>query len=106
MMKLHPAVDFTVKLGVKSITLFGADFSYPLNKTHSGWADGALGEPVAAAKYWVLNGRGERVKTLLNFRSYLCALERYISHHPEIEFFNSSQIGALIDGTTFHPEFI
>jgi hypothetical protein len=103
---LHPAVDFTVKLGVKSITLFGADFSYPLNKTHSGWADGALGEPVAAAKYWVLNGRGERVKTLLNFRSYLCALERYISHHPEIEFFNSSQIGALIDGTILHPEFV
>jgi hypothetical protein len=103
---LHPAVDFAVHLGVKSITLFGADFSYPLNKTHSGWADGALGEPVAAAKYWVLNGKGERVKTLLNFRSYLCALERYIARHPEVQFFNSSQIGALIDGTTFHPEFV
>lgn len=103
---LHPAVDFTIRLGVKSITLFGADFSYPGNKTHSGWGDGALGEPVAAAKYWVLNGDGERVKTLLNFRSYLCALERYISHHPEVQFYNSSRIGAFIDGTLFHPEFV
>lgn len=103
---LHPAVDFAVDLGVKSITLFGADFSYPRNKTHSGWDDGALGEPVAAAKHWVLNGNGERVKTLLNFRSYLCALERYITYHPEVQFYNTSRIGAFIDGTLFHPEFV
>lgn len=103
---LHPAVDFAVCLGVKSITLFGADFSYPQNKTHSGWEDGALGEPVAAAKHWVLNGNGERVKTLLNFRSYLCALERYIAHHPEVQFYNTSRIGAFIDGALFHPEFV
>lgn len=40
-----------------------------------------------------------------NFRSYLCELERYIARHPEIKFYNS-RIGALIDGTSLHPEFI
>lgn len=103
---LHPAVDFAVCLGIKVITLFGADFSFPGNKTHSGWEDGALGEPVATAKHWVLNGDGLRVKTLLNFRSYLCALERYIANHASVQFYNSSRIGAFIDGTLFHPEFV
>jgi hypothetical protein len=49
---------------------------------------------------------GNRAKTQPNFRSYLCELERYIARHPEIKFYNTSRIGALIDGTSFHPEFI
>lgn len=103
---IHPAVDFAVKSGVKSITFFGADFSFPYDKTHSGWDSGVLCVPVDAAKHWVLNGRNEKVKTLLNFRGYLCSLERYIAHHPKVKFYNSSRDGAYIEGAVYHPEFI
>ena len=91
---------------VNCYTLFGADFCFSADKTHAGWEDGALSSPVATATHWVLNGMGNRAKTQPNFRSYLCELERYIARHPEIKFYNTSRIGALIDGTSFHPEFI
>ena len=83
------------------ITLFGADFAFPMNKTHAGWNDGDLGPQLGAARHWVLDGHGQRVKTQLNFRSYLCELERYIAGHPQVRFYNSSRAGAMIVGTTF-----
>ncbi|MGE8151612.1 motility associated factor glycosyltransferase family protein [Pseudomonas vancouverensis] len=103
---IHPAVDLAVKMGAVRITLFGADFAFPMNKTHAGWDDGDLGPPVSQARYWVLNGEGERVKTQLNFRGYLCVLERYIAGQPQVSFFNSSRAGAMIAGTQFDPEFV
>ncbi|KJZ45156.1 motility associated factor glycosyltransferase family protein [Pseudomonas fluorescens] len=101
---IHPAVDLAVHMGSSQITLFGADFAFPNNKTHAGWNDGDLGPQVGAARHWVLDGHGQRVKTQLNFRSYLCELERYIAGHPRVAFYNSSRAGAMIVGTTFHPE--
>jgi len=98
-------VDLAVHMGSSQITLFGADFAFPNNKTHAGWSDGDLGPQVGAARHWVLDGHGQRVKTQLNFRSYLCELERYIAGHPRVAFYNSSRAGAMIVGTTFHPEF-
>ena len=102
---IHPAVDLAVKMGASQITLFGADFAFPNDKTHAGWNDGDLGPQLGAARHWVLDGHGQRVKTQLNFRSYLCELERYIAGHPQVGFHNSSRAGAMIVGTTFHPEF-
>lgn len=102
---IHPAVDLAVKMGAVQITLFGADFAFPNDKTHAGWNDGDLGPQLGAAKHWVLDGHCQRVKTQLNFRSYLCELERYIAAHPQVVFYNSSRAGAMIAGTTFHPEF-
>lgn len=102
---IHPAVDLAVKMGAEHITLFGADFAFPHDKTHAGWADGELGPQLGAAKHWVLDGHGQRVKTQLNFRSYLCELERFIAGHPHVRFYNSSRDGAMIVGTYFHPEF-
>lgn len=102
---IHPAVDLAVHMGSSQITLFGADFAFPNNKTHAGWNDGDLGPQVGAARHWVLDGHGQRVKTQLNFRSYLCELERYIAGHPRVAFYNCSRAGAMIVGTTFHPEF-
>jgi hypothetical protein len=103
---IHPAVDLAVRMGAPRITLFGADFAYPMNRTHAGWGDGVLGSPVAQAQHWVLDGFGQRVRTQLNFRRYLGALERYIHDHPEVQFLNSSRAGAMICGTAFNEEFV
>jgi hypothetical protein len=101
---IHPAVDLSVKMGATQVTLFGADFAFPGDKTHAGWSDGDLGPQLGEAKHWVLDGHGQRIKTQLNFRSYLCELERYIAGHPQVRFYNSSRAGAMIAGTAFHPE--
>lgn len=102
---MHPAVDLAVKMGAATVTLFGADFAFPMNKTHAGWNDGDLGPGAHLAKHWVLDGHGQRVKTQLNFRGYLNVLERYIADHPQVRFLNSSRAGAMIAGTTYDPEF-
>ncbi|UUT24475.1 motility associated factor glycosyltransferase family protein [Pseudomonas sp. T8] len=102
---IHPALDLAVKMGAEQVTLFGADFAFPMNKTHAGWLDGELGPQLGAARHWVLDGHGQRVRTQLNFRSYLCELERFIAGHPRVRFYNSSRDGAMIAGTTYHPEF-
>lgn len=102
---IHPAADLAVKMGIRRITLFGADFAFPGNRTHTGWDDGILGPQVAAARHWVLDGHGQRVRTQLNFRGYLIELERFIARHPQVTFLNTSRAGALIAGTTFDQEF-
>lgn len=101
---IHPAVDLAVKMGAARVTLFGADFAFPGGKTHTGWQDGDLGPASSIAKHWVRDGRGNKVKTQLNFRSYLIELERYIARHPQVAFFNTSRDGALIAGTHFDPD--
>ncbi|MFS2159102.1 motility associated factor glycosyltransferase family protein [Pseudomonas sp. Pseusp122] len=101
---IHPAIDLAVRMGAARITLFGADFAFPNDKTHTGWVDGTLGPKLHQSRHWLLDGRGNRVRTQLNFRSYLIELERYIALHPEVEFFNTSRDGALITGTGFDPE--
>lgn len=103
---IHPAVDLAVRMGGKRITLFGADFAFPGSRTHAGWQDGDLGPQAGVARHWVLDGHGQRVKTQLNFRSYLCELERYIASRPGIAFFNTSRSGAMIAGTAFHADFV
>lgn len=102
---IHPAADLAVKMGMGRITLFGADFAFPGNRTHTGWDDGVLGPQVAVARHWVLDGHGQRVRTQLNFRGYLIELERFIARHPDVAFFNTSRAGALIAGTAFDQEF-
>jgi hypothetical protein len=103
---IHPAVDLAVRLGARRVTLFGADFAFPMNKTHAGWKDGHLGPQLGVAKHWLLDGHGQRVRTQLNFRSYLCELERYIAGQPDVAFFNTSRAGAMIAGTTFRGEYM
>lgn len=102
---IHPAADLAVKMGMRRITLFGADFAFPGNRTHTGWDDGVLGPQVSVARHWVLDGSGQRVRTQLNFRGYLIELERFIARHPGVTFYNTSRAGALIAGTTFDGDF-
>lgn len=103
---IHPAVDLAVRMGAARVTLFGADFAFPNDKTHAGWQDGDLGPQLTHARHWVLDGHGGRVRTQLNFRSYLTELERYIARHPEVAFFNTSRGGARIAGTSFDENLV
>jgi hypothetical protein len=100
---LHAAVDLAVNMGAARVTLFGADFAFVGGAAHAGWQAGELA-PTFETSHWVLNGRGERVKTLLNLRGYLCSLERYIAAHPEVGFINTSRDGAWIVGTHYPAE--
>lgn len=101
---LHPAVDLAVRMGATKICLFGADFAHIGGQAHAGWQPGILA-PKLKTSHWVLNGRGERVATLLNLRAYLCSLERYIAGHPEVAFLNTCREGAWIEGTQYDEEF-
>jgi hypothetical protein len=46
-----------------------------------------------------MNGQGQPVPSSPSFANYLAELEDQIARHPDIQFFNSSQQGAAIDGT-------
>ncbi len=112
---VHPAIDFAVKLRPKTISLLGCDFCYCKNKSHAFWSEykfdanatneqawvNTLKQQVKLAKHWVIDGHGQKVGTDLNFRAYLRYLEQYISHHPEITFYNTSLSGAKIQGTQY-----
>jgi hypothetical protein len=101
---LHSAVDLVVKMGARRVVLFGVDFALVGDRGHAGWEAGELA-PQFNTSDWVLNGHGQRVKTLLNLRAYLCVLENYITAHPSVRFLNTSREGALIAGADYHPEF-
>jgi hypothetical protein len=103
---LHPALDLAIKMQARQIVLFGADFGYANNKTHAVWQDGALGPKFEAGQEWILNGYGEKIKSLRNLQYYLIGAERLISQHPQIRFYNSSKAGAVISGTSYYPELI
>ncbi|MFB2679602.1 motility associated factor glycosyltransferase family protein [Shewanella mangrovisoli] len=112
---IHPAIDLAVKLKAKEITLLGCDFCYCNNKSHAFWNDhhftefevntktwvNAVSQKVKEAKHWLINGKGLRVTTDLNLRAYLRYLERYISQHPEVKFYQASLSGARIRGSQY-----
>lgn len=102
---IHPAVDLAVRMGVSRITLLGADFSFPGEKTHSGWDDGVLGLKASTANRSVVDGHGGQVRTLLSFCIYLNFIEYYIAKQTGVRFFNASRDGAKIQGTEYNQEF-
>ncbi|MGI9280191.1 MAG: motility associated factor glycosyltransferase family protein [Endozoicomonas sp.] len=99
---IHPAIDLAVKMGAKSVSLFGADFSYPGGLSHAHWENGTLTPHSDKAQHWVLNGHGEKVASQPNLISYLVGVERYIRLHPSVSFFNSSLEGAHIEGAVYY----
>ncbi|MBS4020499.1 motility associated factor glycosyltransferase family protein [Azonexus hydrophilus] len=102
---LHAAVDLAVKMGVRRLVLFGADFSYVEGKFHADWDPGEIAPDMEPLE-WVLNGHGKRVGTQTNLRNYLCALEDYVALHPDVIFLNTCRDGAWIAGTDYHPELV
>lgn len=103
---IHPTVDLAVQMGCSDVILLGADFAFPGDLTHSGWADGVLGPSASQALTWAINGHGQRVNTNPNFSAYRVELERYIARHPEVHFWSSSREGARIAGCHDHPEYL
>ena len=100
---IHTAVDLVRILGCKVITLFGVDFAYTCNQTHAGHHGRALINyenivPANQANRWIKDGNGNDIPTHDSYISYLVELEKYIKHHRDIRFFNSSKIGAFIRG--------
>ncbi|MGL4449072.1 MAG: motility associated factor glycosyltransferase family protein [Aeromonas sp.] len=98
---IHPATDLAVRMGAQKITLFGADFAFPSDKTHAGWEDGAISVKADYGRYSVLNGAGESVNTLLSFMIYLNSMEEFIRRHPTVAFYNASRAGAMIAGAAY-----
>lgn len=97
---IHPAVDLAVQKGASIVNLLGTDFGFPAKKTHVEGQSVVGTDFYSSSKHWVLNGKGEKINTMLNYRGYLRDLERYIETKPKVKFFNGSSAGAKIAGTT------
>ncbi|MFO6421848.1 motility associated factor glycosyltransferase family protein [Motilimonas sp. KMU-193] len=96
---IHPAIDLAVKMGIKELVLFGADFGYPKDKTHAFWPSNfAIPDVNAASSHSVLDWRDQKITTLPNLRGYLRDLEDYIEQHPTVTFYSASPQSAKIDG--------
>lgn len=98
---LHAAVDLAVNMGAAQIVLVGADLSFPNDQTHVSKIIHYEFAENDATSEWVLDGFGNPVKTSKNMRGYLRDLERYISRHPRVEFFNVGRSGAYIEGAKY-----
>lgn len=98
---VHPATDLAIKAGFKTIYFAGTDFSFPFGKTHAGWNDGVLGPAFEEQSEWTANRFGEKVPTIRNFLSFLTALESYIKRHPDVDFVNCNDHGAVISGARY-----
>jgi len=94
---IHPAIDFAVKLGFDRVILLGADFCFPFGKSHAHWQDWQ--QAIEKPQHWLLNGYGEKVATMANFKGYMRDLEQYIAGHSRVHFYNGSVDGAQIEGT-------
>jgi len=97
---IHPAIDLARKMGARRIILVGADFSFTKGQSHVAGSRHQL-DIKTHSSCWVLNGLGERVPSSPNYVGYLRDLERYLARNTQIDFLNTSQEGALIEGTTF-----
>jgi len=96
---IHPAVDLAIKMGAEEVVFLGADFGFPDNKTYATGQNVEYTKQFLSSSHWVLNGKGERITTMLNYRGYLRDLERFIEVTPNVRFINGSDKGAKISGT-------
>jgi len=96
---IHVATDLAIKMGAKEVIFLGADFGFPDGETYAKGQKHEFTSAYVNSKHWVLNGKGEKIPTMLNYRGYLRDLERYIENIPHVRFLNGSARGALIGGT-------
>lgn len=104
----HAAVDLAVRMGVREVTILGADFGFPRQHSH---VEGALtrrelpeGRGDEPPKTWVLDGHGQRMPSETNMVGYLRDLETYVASHPGVRFIKAGRDGAAIDGVGWLDE--
>jgi len=95
---IHPAVDLAVHMGASRVIFLGADFGYPNGMSHV--AGSVLTHEVEpqGGEVWVINGKGDRIRSIHNLIGYLRDLEAYLGCKNEIAFRNASASGAFIRG--------
>lgn len=96
----HPAVDVAIRMGVRRIILFGADFGFPGGLVHANSkAPVAAYREAAKAGATTKDGHGRQIPTLHSFNSQRLGLEEMIAYHKAVTFINASRDGARIEGT-------
>ncbi len=92
------ALDIAIRFKAKNIYFIGIDMAFPNGKTH---ASGTMDEKTVDTSNLIpiedVNGNTVFTNELLY--GYLKSIEKKISEHPEISFYNLSSIGAKIKGT-------
>lgn len=106
---IHPAADLACQLGAKKVLLLGADFSLVNAKTHAENINILQERKLLSANetpHWLLNGKGKKVPTYLNFRGYLRDLEYFIQQQIDVDFYTGSLDGAYIKDAPLWPDFM
>lgn len=92
----HAACDLARQMGATEITLIGADFSYPLGRTHAADAVATMGVDTAGRRLWVADGRGRMVPSALNLIGYLRDLDDWFAAHPTVRGVKRGRAGAAM----------
>ena len=95
---LNESVAIAIKAKAKNIKLFGCDFAFKGDKTHTGDI-GAKAMSSYDKELYVECNDGAMQKTIRVFNLYREYLEDAVKKHPEIRFENYSKTGAKIKGT-------
>ena len=108
---MHAAVDFAVQTGCRQVRLYGVDLAFPGDRYYAGdvdhdrkFMDKATAGGRASGERWVVNGHGEKIRSIANFVLYLRQLEQFIAARPQARFINMSRQGAQIHGTCYPDE--
>lgn len=97
------ALDIAIKLGAKSITFFGTDMSFPGGLSH---ADDTMDQKKQDNDKLItikdVNGRDVKTDELM--LTYLRWIEDKIKANPQLNYYNVTDSGAMIQGTkTINP---
>lgn len=93
---MHAQVDLAVRMGARTVHLFGVDLSYPGEHTHLDGAPAA--SRVTGPRSRTINGLGGWVPTDDALAQYHRALESYIAVHQDVRFLKYGRAGAAVLG--------
>ncbi|MBM6997266.1 motility associated factor glycosyltransferase family protein [Paenibacillus sp. DXFW5] len=101
------AVQAAVYMGCSDIIFAGQDFSFPSDKHYSNGVahvhEVHQSRAISQANIWVENVSGSSNRTTLPYKILLNKMEEVLSWFPEVNFINTSKLGAKIEGTNWVP---
>lgn len=99
------AIQAAIYLGCNRIVFMGQDLSYPNNQYYTTGVDhiteSSISEQLKNATEWVENVDGEKNRTTVKMLVTLNDVETLLNMFPEVEFINTSKMGAKIKYTEF-----